>query len=208
MSKKPKKTDPPPIAETPAQAAAPQPFERNDAVGAVPSSAKRVSFALTESGEIDAERMRGKTRDELRAILGNPKNLEILGISGQGDPGGNLQSSGASGLLDLFGVGEAWLISKIYKVPYSLAAPYFLFDEEEKKALADPMAQVVHKHFPWLDATAGIETQLIGALVMIEKKKFDAFHLRLRAELELASAAEHSAGKPNGAPKESTDQKE
>lgn len=101
----------------------------------------RISIPLTNDGQIDFERMHGKTREKVKQLMGvndiKVSSTEVIEVF---DP------AWTGSIFDSIGKLESFLASKLYQIPSDIADQAFTYSEAEKAKLAEPAAKVINKY--------------------------------------------------------------
>jgi len=122
----------------------------NPAPGVVAESQddiSRLSFAVDAGGNVMWDRMRGKTKEELKRIISSPETAKALGLdTPAAQPVEVFDPAWTGSLYDAIGKLEAWGASKLYKIPADIADQAFTYSEAEKAKLAGPTAKVINKY--------------------------------------------------------------
>jgi hypothetical protein len=107
----------------------------------------RVSFPMDAQGNILWDRMREKTKDQLKSILGNPDTAKVLGVESPAPPSVEVFDPAWTGtVLEALGKMEAFAASKMYKIDSDISEKVFTYSEREKEKIAPPLAKVINKY--------------------------------------------------------------
>ena len=154
--------------------------------------AARLSFALDANGQPDWDKMHGKTREKVKALMGDsaakgataPAPVEVF------DP------AWCGTMFDVIGKIESFAAAKLYKMPSEIADRAFTYSQAEKDKLAGPTAKVINKYAPlWLEAYKD-EIALAGLFVMITAMKFQMAQM-LMAQVNKTGAVSPQAPSPS-----------
>lgn len=108
----------------------------------------RLSFAVDSQGNVLWDRMRGKTKEQLKDILTKPETAKALGITQE-------QASQAvevfdpawtGSLYDSLGKIEAMVAGGMLKLSPEVTERVFTYSTMEKEKLAGPTAKVINKY--------------------------------------------------------------
>jgi hypothetical protein len=126
----------------------PKKFVERESEGAQP---KRVSFKVSDKGEIELEGLRDATKKELKAVLQktlkNPDAMKQLGLT-VGDAPLMFSPEFCGNLYDAIGRVEAMIVNRAMGIDGDICGAVFNYTDEEKKLLGLPTAQVLSKYAP------------------------------------------------------------
>lgn len=109
--------------------------------------ASRLSMPLNVDGQVEWDRMRSSTKEQLKAILANPETAKVLGVDSPAPAQVEVFDPEWTGALyDAIGKLEAFLAGKLYKISPDITERAFTYNDEEKKKLAGPTAKVINKY--------------------------------------------------------------
>ncbi len=131
-----------------------------------------IGYIVDASGKIQFDRMRGKTKEQLKELLENPEVQKALGVSGSQRGGESSFNTGfCVQLYDGLGMIMCALGSKMGIDEES--AELLKYDASEKEMLAEPTAKILAKHSPeWLNRIQD-EVALLFLLSTITYGKFE-----------------------------------
>jgi hypothetical protein len=154
-----------------------------------PEKVNRISIPLTAAGEIDYERMHGKTREKVKQLIGEKDKAETPALVEVFDP------TWTSTLYDSIGKLEAIFAGKMLHVPPDIADKCFTYTQAEKEKLAAPTARVINKYAATWMVQFKDEIALAFLLVTVTTFKFQMASM-LTTQRAAAEKMRTAAGKP------------
>lgn len=110
----------------------------------------QVGFYLDENGKVDWERMRGKTKEQLREIFEGADLSPILGTQSNVIATTNAPAEIDKDVAKLIIEAESFVagvvVSQIYKIPTPITSHAFKYTDAQKELLADPLGRIVAKY--------------------------------------------------------------
>ncbi len=107
---------------------------------------KSFAFFVDKNNNVQWDRMREKTKEELRAFLKRPDISKALGVEVPAEVIELMSVEWCANLYDTIGTIEATMASKWKGVPKEIAEQAFAYSEFEKSQLGPPTARVINKY--------------------------------------------------------------
>lgn len=107
---------------------------------------KSFAFFVDAKNNVQWDRMREKTKTELKEFLKRPDVIKALGVEAPGEVIELMSVEWCAGLYDAIGKIEATMASKWKGVPKEIAEQAFAYSEFEKAQLGPPTARVINKY--------------------------------------------------------------
>lgn len=162
----------------------------NPSITAPDEKVNRMSFPLDSNGKPDWDKMHGKTKEKLKALLGDSSANSTSGVPQPVIEVFDASWTGA--IFDTIGKLESFAAAKIYGFPPDIADKAFTYTAAEKEKLAVPTAKVINKYAPlWLEQYKD-EIALAMLFVTITAMKF---------QMASMLAAQYKAAGFNSVPK-------
>lgn len=108
----------------------------------------RLAIAVDANGNVQWDRMREKTKDQLKTILQNPDTKKALGLDtvSKVEPVEVFDPEWTGSLYDAIGKLESFGAQKLYHIPPDIAEQAFTYTEKEKEKLGPLTAKVINKY--------------------------------------------------------------
>lgn len=107
---------------------------------------KSFAFFVDAKNNVQWDRMREKTKEELRAFLKRPDIAKALGVEAPAEVIELMSVEWCASLYDTIGTIEAAMASKWKGVPKEIAEQAFAYNAFEKAQLGPPTARVINKY--------------------------------------------------------------
>src|SRR6267142_2790077 len=107
---------------------------------------KSFAFFVDSKNNVQWDRMREKTKEELRAFLKRPDIAKALGVEAPAEMIELMSVEWCANLYDTIGTIEAAMASKWKGVPKEIAEQAFAYSAFEKSQLGPPTARVINKY--------------------------------------------------------------
>lgn len=134
---------------------------------------RRLSLPLRTDGSVAFERMHGSTRDQLRAVFGNPRLAADLGLA-PADARPALPPALGLALVQTLANLDLILVARSTKAPRAILDEHAAWTDADRALVGPPLVNVLNKYGSAVLAKYGDEVALVVALTSITTAKIAA----------------------------------